>query len=562
MDTNERKPLTTASPAQELERSLISLLQISDRLNSTYDLDTLLAALVEEVLELTSAESGCAGLRTGKGMLCSHFRQGSGIVSLRSDSSTGAGWPGWVLAHGTCYLTNDVLNDTVIAPEVRERFSVKSGMCIPIVDSKKDVIAFFEVYNKKSGAQFTPQDLKNGLAAAQIASLAIQNDLTNAKLMALAAFSRALTLASDLDQILEVIGHHLEINFHRGSVILLPADDALILRFQTPEFISTAEELEAATRCWRHGEETGAATAIVPDAKLNYLPLTVRGHVVGVLGLESRSGTLFSTSQRELLAGVAAQSSLAIERAILEQKVRRLRFLDESDRVQNALLTAISHEVRAPLAAVTAAVSALLMSSVPIDRARERELLRTAEYEVKRLHLLMNNLLNVTRLEAGVWRAKLEPCDVSDVVAAALEELGTSARNRQISIEIPPDLPLVPMDFSLITQVLVNLFSNAFKFSASDQPIHLRSQMVDGQLEVMVIDRGVGIFEGDLTRVFQKFQRLAESSSIDGLGLGLSICKEFVEAHGGRIALEHNPGGGTIARFGIPVPPEPSKLTA
>jgi len=124
---------------------------------------------------------------------------------------------------------------------------------------------------------------------------------------------------------------------------------------------------------------------------------------------------------------------------------------------------------------------------------------------------------------------------------------------RQLSIDIPRDLPLIPMDFDLITQVLVNLFSNAFRFSSAEQPIELTSQIVSDKLEVKVLDRGRGVPDGDLDRVFEKFHRLAESSSADGLGLGLSICKEFVEAHGGRISLEHNPGGGTVAKFVLPL---------
>ena len=140
----------------------------------------------------------------------------------------------------------------------------------------------------------TPQDLKNSLAAAQIASLAIQNSLTYGKLTALAAFSRSLALASDLEQILEVVAHHLEINFHRGSVILLPADKRLMLRFRTPEFISTAKEMEAALWCWEHGQEAGASTAAVSDAQGYYFPLIVRGQVIGVFGLESRPGAWFS----------------------------------------------------------------------------------------------------------------------------------------------------------------------------------------------------------------------------------------------------------------------------
>jgi K+-sensing histidine kinase KdpD len=539
---------STSASTKELERSLTSLLRLSDRLNSVFELDKLLDALVEQALELTNAQSGCAGLRTARGMSCDHFLQGSDIVPFLYDCGPGTGWAGWVVTNKTSYFTTDALNDTVIVPEIRERFGVASGMCIPIIDSEKEVIGFFEIYNKQSSEKFTHQDLKNCVAAAQIAALAIQNVLTNGKFVALAAFSRSLTLAGDLEQIMEVVGHHLETNFHCGFVLLLPADQALVVHFRTPEFVWTDKELEAATWCWQHGREAGAQTATLPEALARYLPLMAREQTIGVLGLESRADGWLSAPQRELLAGFVGQSALAIERSLLEQKMRRLRSLDESERLQSAILTAVSHEVRAPIAAITAAVSALLSPGLSLDRPRERQLLRTAEYEIKRLHRLMNNLLSVTRIQAGVSRLKLEPSDLSDVVGAALEELGTSTQKRLITVQIPSDLPLVPMDFDLITQVLVNLFSNAIKFSPSDQPIDVRGQIVDGKLEVSVVDRGRGIPNGDLERVFQKFHRLESISSVDGLGLGLFICKEFVEAHRGQIRSEINPDGGTMAK--------------
>ena len=543
---------STSASKKELERSLTSLLRLSDRLNSVFELDKLLDALVEQALELTNAQSGCAGLRTVRGMSCNHFLQGSDIVPFLYDCGPGTGWAGWVLTNKTTYFTTDALNDTVIVPEIRERFGVASGMCIPIIDSEKEVIGFFEIYNKQSSKNFTQQDLKNCVAAAQIAALAIQNVLTNGKLVALAALSRSLTLAGDLEQIMEVAGHHLETNFHCGFVLLLPANQGLLVHFRTPEFLWTDKELEAATWCWQHGREAGAQTATLPDALARYLPLMAREQTIGVLGQESRPDGWLSASQRELLAGFVGQSALAIERSLLEQKMRRHRSLDESERLQSAILAAVSHEVRAPIAAITAAVSALLSPGLSLDRPRERQLLRTAEYEIKRLHRLMNNLLSVTRIQAGVSRLKLEPSDLSDVVGAALEELGTSTQKRLITVQIPSDLPLVPMDFDLITQVLVNLFSNAIKFSPSDQPIDVRGQIVDGKLEISVVDRGRGIPNGDLARVFQKFHRMESISSVDGLGLGLFICKEFVEAHRGQIRLEINPDGGTIARIVLP----------
>jgi K+-sensing histidine kinase KdpD len=544
--------------AEEIEHSLASLLRISDILNSTFDLQSLLDALVEQALELTGAETGCAGLRTGNGVSCNHFTQGTDRVPFIYDCEPGIGWPGHVLTHGTYYLTNDASHDLLIAPQVRDRFGVKSGICIPILDARKDVIAFFEVYNKKHGAAFSPQDLKNSLAAAQIASLAIQNSLTYGKLSSLTVFSQSLALASDLEQVLDVIGHHLEVTFHHGAVILLPTDAELLPRYKTSEFESGPKEQEAAVWCWEHGQEAGASTSVMSDAKAHYLPLTVRSQVIGVIGLESSPSAWVPMSQREILAGLIGQSALAIERGLLEQKIRRIRFLDESDRVQNALLSAISHEVRAPLAAITAAVSGLLTSTVQPENAREQRLLRTAESEVKRLHRLMNNLLSVTRLQAGVSPLKLEPCDLSDVLGAALEELGSSIDGRQLLIEIPLDLPMISMDFVLVTQVLVNLLSNALKYAPSDLPIEIRSQTINDELEVTVTDRGVGVPEGELDRVFQKFHRLSQSNSADGLGLGLSICKEFVEAHRGRIGLERNSRGGTIARFVLPLQSLPS----
>ena len=289
LDSNAGGPLKSVagdlggSDASELEHSLTSLLRLSDSLNSIFDLDTLLDALVGQMLELTDAQAGCAGLRTSNGISCGRFLQGSRMVPMMYEP--GSGWSGWVLTHGTSYLTNDALNDAVIVPEIRERFGVISGMSIPITDGQKDVIAVVEVYNKKSGEGFTPLDLKNGLAAAKIASLAIQNGLTYGNLTALAAFSRSLTLASDLEQILEVVAQHFDINFHRRAVILLPADRSLAVRHQASDFMATARELEAAAWCWKHTEETGAETTLIPDALAHYFPLTVRGEAIGVIGL-------------------------------------------------------------------------------------------------------------------------------------------------------------------------------------------------------------------------------------------------------------------------------------
>jgi PAS domain S-box-containing protein len=537
---------------KETEHALGSLLRMSDKLNSEPDLDSLLDRLVEQLLELTGAESGCAGWRTSQGMSCDHFFQGPRVVPLMYYCASGVGWAGWLLEHGSPYITTDAAHDPVIAFEVRERLGVRSGMAIPIVDSEKDVIAFFEVYNKRGAAGFSPADLDHGLAAAQIASLAIHNRLLHRNLSALAAFSQSLTVTSDFDQIMEVVGGHLEVNFERRSVILLPNNGGLIPRFRNAEFVFSEPELAAATWSWEHGQDAGRSTDIMSAAQAHYLPLRARGEVIGVLGLEVKQGAWFSNVRRQLFSAFVSQAALAIERGLLEQKVRRLRFLEESDKVKNAVLSAISHDVRTPLAAITASLSVLLTSDGALDPAAERQLLETADIEARRLHRLVNNLLSMTRLETGASTVRTEPCDLLDVVSAALEELGPSARQRQVSFDIADDLPLVPMDFGLITHVFINLLSNSFKYSAPDQPVEVRGRIIDDRLEVLVVDRGIAVPPEDLDRVFDKFYRAAESGSSTGLGLGLAICKSFIEAHNGRISLEHNPAGGTIARFVIP----------
>ena len=538
---------------KETERALSSLLRMSDDLNSAADLDDLLNLLVVQLLELTDAESGCAGLRTAQGMACSHFFQLNNTVPMAYHCPRGVGWAGWLIDHGRYYLTDDAGHDPVIVQEVRKRFGVTSGLAVPIVDSEKDVIAFFELYNKRSGGTFTSADVDHSLAAAQIAALAIHNRLLQRNLSALVTFSSSLTTTTDFDQVLEGVGRQFEANFKRRSVILLPLNSGLSPRFLSADFVLNDAEFAAAQWSWEHGQDAGRSTEILASAQAHYLPLKARGEVIGVLGLEVKPEAWFSNVQRQLFKAFVSQSALSIERGLLEQKLRRLRFLEESDKMQNAVLTAISHDVRTPLAAITASLSGLLTSHGALDQAAERQLLESADIEARRLHRLVNNLLSMTRLETGTSTVKKEPQDLLDVVSAALEELGAAAQQRHVSFDIHEDLPLVPMDFGLITHVFINLFSNALKYSPPGQPIEVRGRVINDQLEVLVVDRGVGIPQQDLGRIFDKFYWVSKFGSSSGLGLGLAICKAFIEAHGGRISLENNPLGGTIVRFVIPV---------
>jgi two-component system sensor histidine kinase KdpD len=247
---------------------------------------------------------------------------------------------------------------------------------------------------------------------------------------------------------------------------------------------------------------------------------------------------------------ISSLASEARERAMLQDAARQTAVLRQTDKMQKALLDSISHNLRTPLATVTGALQSLRHDSAMLDEQTRMELLANAEEQAARLNRLVGNLLDMTRLEAGTVRVKREPCDILDVIEAALDQLGETARGRQIRLDLPPEQILVALDFALTSQVLVNLLDNALKYAPADQSICIRVRSSGANLEIAVLDRGPGIGEGDLELVFEKFHRAGGQA--EGSGLGLSICRGFVEAHGGRIWAQRRAPTGTIVSFTIP----------
>ena len=174
--------------------------------------------------------------------------------------------------------------------------------------------------------------------------------------------------------------------------------------------------------------------------------------------------------------------------------------------------------------------------------------------EAERLNRIVSNLLNMTRLEAGVLKVAPEPCDVQDVIGVALEQFGDRPGVQQVVVNLPEDLPLASMDFVLMTQVLVNLLDNALKYSPTQTPVEVRAHVVSGHLQIEVADRGMGIPPEDLKHVFDKFYRVQRPGNVSGTGLGLSICRHIIEEHGGTIDIKSSgmAGQGTQVRVMLP----------
>jgi two-component system sensor histidine kinase KdpD len=315
------------------------------------------------------------------------------------------------------------------------------------------------------------------------------------------------------------------------------------------------EELAVADWVYRHAEPAGRHTQTLPAAQFRYLPLKTSKGVVGVLGIgkQNENDSDLTPAQRRLMEAFANQGAQAVERAQLEEQNRQIALLQSAEKLQNALLNSISHDLRTPLVAITGALSALDEDSVDLDEPARNALIENARGEAERLNRLVGHLLNMTRIESGTIKLHIEPGDLQDLIGTALEQLGRRVEHRQIRVDVPASFPLIPMDFSLMVQVIVNLLENAVKYSPPDSPIEVLASLQDATACLRILDRGVGIPPEDLSRIFDKFYRVQRPESVSGTGLGLSISKGIVEAHGGRIRALQREGGGTILEVELPL---------
>jgi two-component system sensor histidine kinase KdpD len=261
-----------------------------------------------------------------------------------------------------------------------------------------------------------------------------------------------------------------------------------------------------------------------------------------------------------LLEAFASQAAAALDRTRLIAKAQRAQVETETERLRNSLLSSVSHDLRTPLASITGATSSLLHAGL-ISEADRRDLLETVHEEARRLNRLVGNLLDLTRLESGLVKVKKEWLPVEEVIGGALSRLESTLSGRQVETRVPEDLPLAPCDGLLIEQVLVNLVENAVKYTPRASTITVSASADSEAVTVEVSDRGPGIPPADLERVFEKFQRLESRGKQGGVGLGLTICRGIVTAHGGRIGVVNREGGGASFRFTIPLEGQPPSMT-
>jgi two-component system sensor histidine kinase KdpD len=403
----------------------------------------------------------------------------------------------------------------------------------------------------------------SGLAT-RIRDQAVSARERESRMAALYAMSRELASTRGVQGLLAVAIRHITEVFRAGVAVLLPGPDGRLGGggAVVGEFPMDVSEVAVSQWVYEHGQVAGRGTDTLPGATGLYVPLLGSRGTVGVLGLRPNDPrSLQAPEQLHQLETFASQTALAIERARLAEEAEQAQVRAETERLRNSLLSSVSHDLRTPLASITGAASTLLDNEARLDAATRRDLLEALHEEADRLNRLVQNLLEMTRLEAGALVPHTAWHSVEEVVGAALGRFGKSLAERPVTTRIPAELPLVPMDDVLIEQVLINLIDNAIKYTPPATPIEVSADETAGAVVVEVADRGPGLPPGEERLIFEKFHRTDPAPSVRGAGLGLAICEGIIRAHGGRIWAENRPGGGVALRFSLPLKDAPPTLS-
>ena len=378
------------------------------------------------------------------------------------------------------------------------------------------------------------------------------------KTAALYGLSRELARERKKEKISEIAVKHIGEVLRSQVVILIPDGQGGLTVPATGvgTFALDAKEIGVAQWVLENRQAAGWGTDTLPGARALYLPMVASAGPVGVVGiLPANRGERFDPAQIHLLESFANQTAMAMERVLLAQEAQKEHLQAEAQSLRNILLSSVSHDLRTPLAIITGASDTLLKRGDDLAGEKREELISTIHEEAGRLNRIVGNVLSMTRLESGTTQVHKEWQSLEEIAGAVIDRLSDRLKDRPLSVSIPADLPLVPFDPILMEQVLTNLLENTIRHTPPGTPVELAARRQQAGVVIEVADRGPGIPAGDEERIFEKL--VHGKAPGGGVGLGLSICRAIVEAHGGHIWAENRPGGGAIFRLTLPVEGEP-----
>jgi two-component system sensor histidine kinase KdpD len=369
--------------------------------------------------------------------------------------------------------------------------------------------------------------------------------------------SRDLTSAVDAEQAALVTTRHAA-KVCRGGAAVFAADGAgagqLVAQSGINLPVEGAEQ-DAIRWAFQHGRSAGRGTDAVPGARLTCVPLMSGSETFGVLSFSPQASAA-GGDQRHFLDAFARLAALALERARLAKQAEAAAVRATTEEMRSSLLSAVSHDLRTPLAAITGAATTLRDRAAEVDPAQRAELLDMICEEADRLERLVRNLLDMTQLHSGALHVKREWIPLEEIVGSALTRLERTLAAHTLRTDLPVDLPLVCVDAVLLEQVLVNLLENAAKYTPAGSSIEISARGDDLAVVIEVADRGPGLPPGHESRIFEKFFR-GRPGGAPGAGLGLAICRGVVAAHEGTLVAANRDGGGAVFRVTLPVVGKP-----
>jgi len=271
-------------------------------------------------------------------------------------------------------------------------------------------------------------------------------------------------------------------------------------------------------------------------------------------------GRTLPAADRRVLGAFASYAAVALEQQRLAAEAEAARPIAEADRMRTALLTAVSHDLRTPLASAKAAVTSLRSPDIQWTAEDREELLATADESLDKLTRLVDNLLDMSRLQTGALSVFPRPAWLDEIVARALDHLGPASKN--VIVDIPDSVPEVQVDPAILERVIVNLTNNALRYSPPGKPPLLAASALGDRVELRVVDKGPGIPASDRDRIFVPFQRLGDTDNTTGVGLGLALSRGLTDAMGGSLEPEETPGGGLTMIVSLPAVAEADQATA
>lgn len=302
-----------------------------------------------------------------------------------------------------------------------------------------------------------------------------------------------------------------------------------------------------------NGEERERAVSGSLEGEPTSVPLEADGQSIGRIHMAGAPPGGIGGPEGEVLRTFAGQLALALERARLGEEAAAARVSAEASRIRAALFSSVTHDLRTPLASITASASSLLEEGVPFSEEQRKELLRTILEESQRLNRLVANLMDLSRLRAGALTPSVESVPIEDLIASVVGRMRPLLVGRDVTVRVREDVPPVQLDVVQMDQVLTNLVENAVRFSPAGTTIGVRANRWENTVEVRVSDRGSGITQEERPLVFQEFYRKDVDGHRGGTGLGLAIARAIVAAHGGSMWIEDTPGGGATVGFRLPI---------